>query len=78
MALELSKRLKAWYRGVYVPPPPPNYDSGVLFVELGHHRRPRLAIVLESVGGFLAKHWQFFTSTIVAIVLGVAAIVFQK
>jgi len=58
------QRTKDWYRGPYVPPPPPGRH--IVFLT-GHHEQPRLAQVLGTLGRFWLSHWQWIIGTGIAI-----------
>ena len=46
------QKVKEWYRGRHVPPPPPDPGSRVMFLDLGHYEQPAAAKLLGVVGRF--------------------------
>ena len=74
MALRLKDRVKQWYRGKYIPPPPNDPGSPVVFVSLGHYEQPILAKILRflakilrSLGKFWMKNWKWIMGTAIAL-----------
>jgi hypothetical protein len=63
----IVQKLKNWYRGRYVPPPPFDSDSIVIF-GLGHYEQPPLAKLLGVLGRFYLAHWQWIIGTALAII----------
>ena len=61
-------KLKAWYRGTYVPPPENDPNSAVVFISLGHYEQPPLAKLLRSAGRFYIEHWKWIFGAAGAIV----------
>lgn len=45
-----SERLTTWYRGKYIPPPPNDPDSSLVFISTGQYEQPLLAKLLDAVG----------------------------
>ena len=67
------KSLREWWRGRYVPM---DYheSGGVASIGGGYYVRPPAARVLVPCGKFIAKHWQWFASTTIAVVLAVVGL----
>lgn len=72
--MRLIDRLKKWYEGEYVPPPPNDSSSGNFIIHLGHYERPWLARVIDATGQFLKAHWQWTIGTVLAIVAIIVSI----
>lgn len=64
----VKTRLRAWYRGKYVPPPPNDPNSSIVFISPGHYEQPALARLLNMVGRFCLAHWQWVTGTLLAVI----------
>jgi hypothetical protein len=64
----IAERLKVWYRGRYISPPPNHPYSSVVFVSPGHYEQPALAKVLGIVGRFWLAHWKWIIGTVIAVV----------
>ena len=67
-AVAIIRKIKAWYQGRYVPPPPSDPNSELVFVTLGHYERPLVARILSSIGRFWLAHWQWIIGTALAII----------
>lgn len=63
-----TDRIRDWYRGTYVPPPPNDPYSQIVFIGPGRYEQPRLAKILGVLGRFWLKHWQWIVGTVVAVV----------
>jgi hypothetical protein len=66
--MELTQKVKEWYQGRHVPPPPPDPGSRVVFFDLGHYDQPAAAKWLGVVGRFWLAYWQWIIGTAIAIV----------
>jgi hypothetical protein len=60
-----GERIKEWYRGRWVPPPPP---GRYLVFTMGHYEQPALARILGVLGRFWLAHWQWIIGTALVIV----------
>jgi hypothetical protein len=63
--MALRERFTEWYRGRWVPPPPPGRH--VVFL-MGHYEQPRLARILGVLGRFWLAHWQWIIGTALVII----------
>ena len=66
--MRIVERLKAWYRGKYVPPLPDDPNSQVFFLSLGHYEQPALAKLLGTLVRFYLAHWQWVIGTVLAVI----------
>ena len=57
-----------WHQGVYVPPPPNDPNSSIIFISPGHYDRPLLARFIDIAYRFWLAHWQWVIGTGIAIV----------
>ena len=64
----IRQRLQEWYQGTYVPPPPNDPDSHVVFISPGHYEQTPLAKAVKLLGAFWLKHWQWITGTALAVI----------
>ena len=67
-ARRLMERLREWYRGRYIPPPPNNPSSPFVVISPGHYEKPLLATCLRAIARFWLGHWQWIIGTAVAVV----------
>jgi hypothetical protein len=63
----LAERIRSWYRGTYVPPPPNHPDSLFVIISPGHYEQPVLARLLGIAGLFWLRHWQWIIGTALAV-----------
>ena len=63
----LAERIRDWYRGTYVPPPPNDPDSPIVIISIGHYEQPLLAKLLGISGRFWLDHWQWIIGTALAV-----------
>ena len=63
----LAERIRNWYRGRYVPPPPNDPDSPLVILLMGHYEQPLLAELLGVAGRFWLRHWQWTIGTALAV-----------
>lgn len=68
--MPIIEKIKEWYRGRYVPPPPNDPRSSLVFVSPGHHEQPILARVLGTIGRFWLAHWKWIVPTIIFPLVG--------
>jgi hypothetical protein len=73
----LINKIKTWYRGKYVPPPPNDPNSPIVIISLGHYEQPALAKLLRVIGRFWLSHWKWIVGIIIAVV-GIAVSLFRK
>ena len=66
--MQIVEKIKVWYRGKYVPPPPNDPNSSIIFISLGHYEQPLLAKILGVLGRFWLTHWQWVIGTTIALV----------
>ena len=59
-------RLRNWYRGRYVPPPPNDPDSDLVFISPGHYEQPIAARLLGGIARFSAVNWKWLISIVLA------------
>ena len=71
--MAVIERLRIWYRGRYVPPPPIDHESIVIFGN-GHYEQPPLAKMLGVLGRFYIAHWQWVIGTVLAVIAIVVAL----
>ena len=62
------ERLREWYRGQYIPPPPNEPDSPIVVISPGHYEKPMLAKCLGAIGRFWLTHWKWIIGIAVAVV----------
>ena len=72
--MAIVEKLKDWYRGRYVPPPPNDPNSQVIFLSLGHYEQPALAKILGTLGRFYLAHWQWIIGTVLAVIAIIVAL----
>lgn len=63
--MQIIKKIKEWYRGRYVPPPPDDPHSPLVFLSMGHYEQPILARALGTIGRFWLAHWKWIGATII-------------
>jgi hypothetical protein len=66
--MAIIEKIKAWYRGRYVPPPRNDLRSELQFCSVGHYEQPALAKLLKAVGLFWLAHWQWIIGTAIAVI----------
>lgn len=64
------ERFAEWYQGQYVPPPPNDPDSAVVFISPGHYQKSAPAQALTWIVSFWLEHWKWVIGIVVA--LGIA------
>ena len=64
---QLRQRLRDWYRGKYVPPPPNYPDSPLFVLSPGHYEQSLFAKLLRTLGRFWLAHWQWVIATTLAV-----------
>jgi hypothetical protein len=57
--MKLKKKVEDWYRGKYIPPPPNDPDSPIIFVSAGWYEQPHLARMIGAIARFWLAHWQW-------------------
>jgi hypothetical protein len=67
--VSIKEKIKDWYRGRYVPPPPDDPNSSVFFLSLGHHEQPLVAKLAGRAARFYLAHWQWVIGTTIAIIV---------
>lgn len=67
MWVKERERIVNWYRGKYVPPPPNDSGSALVFIAPDHYERPALAKILQRLGTFWLAHWKWIIGIVVAI-----------
>jgi hypothetical protein len=72
--VRLVEKIKTWYRGRYVPPPPNDPGSPIVFISPGHYEQPMVAKILGVVATFWLKHWQWIIGTVLAVAAIVVAL----
>lgn len=66
--MSIKQRVQDWYQGTYVPPPPNDPDSQIVFISSGYYEQPPLAKALRAMVTFLLNHWQWIVGTALAVV----------
>ena len=66
--MAIIEKIKAWYRGRYVPPEPNVPNSGLVFLSVGHYEQPAIAKLLGVLGRFWLANWQWVVGSMLAIV----------
>lgn len=69
--MRLIEKIKNWYQGKYVPPPPNDPNSLIVRFSAGHYEQPVIAKILKMIGQFWIAHWKW----IIGIVIAIAGIV---
>ncbi len=64
---QLRQRLRDWYRGKYVPPPPNYPDSPVFIIPPGHYKQSLFAKLLGTLGRFCLAHWKWVIGATIAV-----------
>ncbi len=64
---QLRQRLRDWYQGKYVPPPPNDPDSGLVIISPGRYEQPLFAKLLRTLGRFWLAHWKWIIGTTLAV-----------
>jgi hypothetical protein len=75
--MAIVKKLKDWYRGRYVPPPPNDPSSGVFLISPGRYEQPALARILGAIGRFYLAHWQWIIGTVLAAIAIIVTVMTQ-
>jgi hypothetical protein len=71
----MKEFLKRWWQGTYVPAPPNDPYSGVIFMSLGTYELHWTAKVAHMIADFWMKHWQWcFSAAFATIGLFIAAL----
>jgi hypothetical protein len=60
-------KLRNWYRGEYVPPPPIDDGSGIFFLSTGSYRKSTSARIATVLVEFWRMHWQFLVGAAISI-----------
>lgn len=58
----LRKWITDWWEGEYVPPPPNDPHSSIVFISIGFYRRHWTARAVSASADFYLRHWQFIWS----------------
>ena len=66
----ITKAIREWYQGPYVPPPETRPGSSLVFIGPGHHEQPIFAKGLKIAITFWLNHWKWIITTIIAVVAG--------
>lgn len=61
----IIQKIKAWYRGAYVPPPENDPNSSIIFVSPGHHEQSTSAKVAKTLVQFWVKNWHILFPLVV-------------
>ncbi len=68
--MKIKEKIKKWYRGKDISPTPLalalNKDS--VLPLLPRYNPPLLAKILNGIGNFWLKHWQWIIGTIIALI----------
>jgi len=71
--MALTERIKKWYRGKYIPPPPNEPDNPIVIVRSGHYEQPVLAKLLRVIGQFWLRNWRWIIITGIIVLLTLIA-----
>ena len=71
-AMKVVERIRQWYRGTYIPPPPNDPNAALVFLSMGHYEQPALAKALGIAGRFWLGNWKWIITTALAAALGFA------
>lgn len=66
--MTLINKIKSWYQGKFVPPPPNDPNSAIITISPGHYEQPPLAKILRIIGHFWLAHWKWIVGTIIAVI----------
>jgi hypothetical protein len=70
--MKVAERIRQWYRGTYVPPPPGDPNATLVVISMGRHEQPALAKALGIAGRFWLTNWKWIVTTAVAAAIGFA------
>jgi hypothetical protein len=65
--MSLIEKIKTWYRGKYIPPPPNDPDSPLFIISPGHYEQLALAKLLRAIGRFWVARWKWIIGTAIAL-----------
>lgn len=71
---QLSKRVRQWWDGEYVPPPPNDPNSPIVFLSLGHYRRHWTSRTAHAVVDFYLREWRWLLPFLVGVAAALIAI----
>ena len=57
--MALINKIKAWYRGKYIPPPKNDPNDILIRISPGHYEKPLLAKILQQAGKLWMSHWKW-------------------
>jgi len=69
----LTERIRKWYRGKYVPPPPNEPNSPIVIVRGGDYEQPILAKLLRILGQFWLRNWKWIITTGIVVLFALIA-----
>ncbi len=70
-------KIKDWWQGEYVPPPPLDFSSGVIFISPGWYELHWSSRIAHAVVDFCAIEWKWLITILVSISGIVAALVMK-
>lgn len=74
MLKNVLHRFSEWYQGTYIPPPPNDPYSNIVFISTGHYEQPPLAKILRMLFQFWLDHWKW----IIGVAVAILAIIFRQ
>ncbi len=63
----IIERIRAWYRGCYVPPRRPDPEDLVVRVSGGHYEQPLPARILRWISRWTAAYWQWLIPILIML-----------
>ena len=70
--MDITNKIKKWYKGVYVPPPKNDPNSPLAIISTGYYEKPFLGKIIDPLITFWLKRWPVLIVVIVMTVgLGV-------
>jgi len=63
--MKIIQKIRNWYCGKYIPPTTAELFDQPIPAE-GHFKPPLLARIINGVGKFWIKHWQWIVTTCIA------------
>lgn len=67
--IRVRDRIKNWYQGECVPPPPNDPSSGLIFLRGDTYKKSSSAVLATVLVEFWSKHWQWTIGLIAATML---------
>jgi len=67
--MKIIQKIKNWRRGKYIPPTTSELFDQPISGE-GHFKPSLFARIINGIGKFWVKHWQWIITTCIAIIIG--------